>query len=142
VIGLAQHQGIYIPFLLDKAQCNPNPLALGYVRGHYLSLVGEEKEPTGGVTTVFLPVTSHDGHLLPVQFLRDVEEQHAEEIIRQWFSCRVVNGILCVEQRCGARSELPEECQTLIKRFRTLPALSNRNLNFWSKVPLPGTRRT
>eukprot|EP00961_Rhodomonas_salina_P119578 1609106-Rhodomonas_salina.1 len=39
VVGVASHRGIYLPLLLDPAHCSPNPLALAYVRGHYVGLV-------------------------------------------------------------------------------------------------------
>jgi hypothetical protein len=43
-------QGIYLPLLLDRRHCSSNPLALAYIRGHYLGLVGEQTEQGGGVS--------------------------------------------------------------------------------------------
>jgi len=116
VVGLAQHQGIYLPLLLERALCSTNPLALAYVRGHYVCLVGEEADPSGS-TLIQLPVMTPGGALLPVHFLRDMEVGREAGIVREWLSCRSVDGILCVEQRCSARAERPPACQVLVARY-------------------------
>ncbi|KAJ1475195.1 hypothetical protein T484DRAFT_3199784 [Baffinella frigidus] len=38
----AGQQGIYLPWLCDRNECSQDPIALAYIRGHYLALVGEE----------------------------------------------------------------------------------------------------
>jgi hypothetical protein len=116
VVDLARHQGIYLPSLLDKRECSSNPLALAYIRGHYLGLVGEEKEQTMG-TTVLLPVMSPDSQLLPVHFLTDLERGNEAALIREWFCCRHVDRVLCVEQHCPARADRPQACQALVARY-------------------------
>ena len=116
VVDLARHQGIYLPLLLDRRDCSSNPIALAYVRGHYLGLVGEEKEPTAS-TTVFLPVTTPEAQLLPVHFLSDMERGNEAAIIREWFCCRHVDGVLCVEQHTPARADRPQACQALVSRY-------------------------
>jgi len=116
VLGHAGHQGIYIPFLLDKSECCSDPLALAYVRGHYLGLVGEEKDVLTP-TTLLLPITMHNGQRLPVQYLYDVERGSESSIIREWLRCRSVNGVACVEQSYNPRSARPEACQALMRRY-------------------------
>jgi len=135
VVDLARHQGIYLPFLLDRRQCSSNPLALAYIRGHYLGLVGEEKEQTLG-TTVLLPVMSPDSQLLPVHFLTDLERGNEAALIREWFCCRHVDGVLCVEQHCPARADRPQACQALVARY--VQDLQNR---FVSNIPSPENKR-
>jgi ubiquitin thioesterase ZRANB1 len=116
VVDLARHQGIYLPMLLDRRDCSSNPIALAYVRGHYLGLVGEEKEASTS-TTVLLPVTTPDSQLLPVHFLSDMERGSEAAIIREWFCCRHVDGVMCVEQQTPARADRPQACQALISRY-------------------------
>jgi len=116
VVDLARHQGIYLPLMLDKRDCSSNPLALAYIRGHYLGLVGEEKEQTAG-TTILLPVMSSDRKLLPVHFLSDLDHGSEAAMIREWFCCRQVDGVTCVEQHCPARSDRPQPCQALVNRY-------------------------
>uniref|UniRef100_A0A7S4UJ50 ubiquitinyl hydrolase 1 n=1 Tax=Guillardia theta TaxID=55529 RepID=A0A7S4UJ50_GUITH len=116
ILGHAGHQGIYIPFLLDKSECCTDPLALAYVRGHYLGLVGEEKDPLTP-TTILLPITMHNGQRLPVQYLYDVERGSEASIIREWLRCRAVNGVACVEQSYNPRASRPEACQALMRRY-------------------------
>ena len=116
VVDLARHQGIYLPFMLDRRECSSSPLALAYIRGHYLGLVGEEREQAAG-TTVLLPITSPDAQLLPVHFMSDLECGNESAIVREWFCCRHVDGVLCVEQHCPARTDRPLACQTLVNRY-------------------------
>ena len=116
VVGLARHQGIYLPSMLDRRDCSSNPIALAYVRGHYLGLVGEETEQGSG-TTVLLPVTTPENKLLPVHFVSDSERGNEAAIVREWFCCRQVDGVLCVEQHTPARADRPQACQALVKRY-------------------------
>ncbi|TGZ66416.1 hypothetical protein CRM22_005351 [Opisthorchis felineus] len=49
-IGIANFQGIYIPLLWDRSFCSPNPIVLGYTRGHFTALVPMEPQPLGSAT--------------------------------------------------------------------------------------------
>ncbi|CAL8069917.1 unnamed protein product [Calicophoron daubneyi] len=44
-IGIANFQGIYIPLLWERNFCSPNPIVLGYTRGHFTALVPMEPQP-------------------------------------------------------------------------------------------------
>ncbi|THD22483.1 Ubiquitin thioesterase trabid [Fasciola hepatica] len=46
-IGIANFQGIYIPLLWDRSFCSPNPIVLGYTRGHFTALVPMEPQQLG-----------------------------------------------------------------------------------------------
>ncbi|KAF6775190.1 hypothetical protein AHF37_05650 [Paragonimus kellicotti] len=51
-IGIANFQGIYLPLLWDRHFCSPNPIVLGYTRGHFTALVPMEPQlATGGTST-------------------------------------------------------------------------------------------
>lgn len=55
-IGIANFQGIYIPLLWDPSFCCPNPIVLGYTRGHFSALVPMEPQPTVGPLNVDSPL--------------------------------------------------------------------------------------
>mmetsp|Transcript_29548 Transcript_29548/g.71121 ORF Transcript_29548/g.71121 Transcript_29548/m.71121 type:complete len:252 (+) Transcript_29548:2-757(+) len=116
VVGVASHRGIYLPLLLDPAHCSPNPLALAYVRGHYVGLVGSEQEASGA-SRIMLPLTTPDNNLLPLHFLLDHEVGQEGAMVSAWLSCCSIGGVLCAEQRCEARARRPQPCQALLTRY-------------------------
>jgi ubiquitin thioesterase ZRANB1 len=94
--------GVYLPLLWEPSFCWRWPIALGYTRGHFSALVPMEpdcdpigrvdsapnhhrslaldaEELNGRCSSVYLPLTSVEGALLPIQFLTP-----AEVSIRIW----------------------------------------------------------
>lgn len=75
---------MYLPFIWETSFCWRWPIALGYTRGHFSALVPIEPDcdPLARVgsasrlgaedineRSVYLPLTTVDGALLPIQFL-------------------------------------------------------------------------
>ncbi|XP_040576778.1 ubiquitin thioesterase Zranb1 [Lepeophtheirus salmonis] len=105
-LGYARFEGVYLPLFLEPSACSRSPIALGYTRGHFCSLVPPEPEISVSKSTLgagiedlgehhdekstFLPLMTYDRKLLPVHFLRQDEIGREEVILRQWMDvCRV-----------------------------------------------------
>lgn len=118
-LGYARFEGIYLPLLWEPNFCWTSPIALGYTRGHFSSLMA--MEPNSGdpleagvnirtnddLQVVFLPLMTSDRQLLPLHFLTQSELGREEEIIRQWLDCCVTEGgILVAQQKIPKRPVL------------------------------------
>ena len=72
--------GIYLPLLWGSQLCHKPPLCLGYGMGHFTALV-----PTGNPQQqLTVPLTDNTGHVLPIRFLLQAEEQNTFYLLEQY----------------------------------------------------------
>lgn len=79
--------GVYLPLLWETSFCWRWPITLGYTRGHFSALVPMEPDcdplarvdsaaqlgPEVNERSIYLPLTTVDGAVLPIQFLTQSE---------------------------------------------------------------------
>ena len=72
--------GIYLPLLWGSQLCHKPPLCLGYGMGHFTALV-----PAGNPQQqLTVPLTDNKGHVLPIRFLLQAEEQNTFYLLEQY----------------------------------------------------------
>ena len=73
--------GVYLPLLWDSQLCHKPPLCLGYGMGHFTALV-----PSGNnrQQQLVVPLTDNYGHVLPIRFLLQAEEQNTFYLLEQY----------------------------------------------------------
>ena len=72
--------GIYLPLLWGSQLCHKPPLCLGYGMGHFTALV-----PAGNPQQqLTVPLTDNTGHVLPIRFLLQAEEQNTFYLLEQY----------------------------------------------------------
>ena len=72
--------GIYLPLLWGSQLCHKPPLCLGYGMGHFTALV-----PAGNPQQqLIVPLTDNKGHVLPIRFLLQAEEQNIFYLLEQY----------------------------------------------------------
>ena len=72
--------GIYLPLLWGSQLCHKPPLCLGYGMGHFTALV-----PAGNPQQqLTVPLTDNTGHVLPIRFLLQAEEQNCFYLLEQY----------------------------------------------------------
>ena len=74
--------GIYLPLLWGSQLCHKPPLCLGYGVGHFTALV-----PAGNPQQqLTVPLTDNMGHVLPIRFLLQAEEQNTFYLLEQYLN--------------------------------------------------------
>ena len=72
--------GVYLPLLWGSQLCHKPPLCLGYGMGHFTALV-----PSGNPQQrLVVPLTDNIGHVLPIRFLLQAEEQNTFYLLEQY----------------------------------------------------------
>ena len=73
--------GVYLPLLWGSQLCHKPPLCLGYGMGHFTALV-----PSGNnrQQQLVVPLTDNNGHVLPIRFLLQAEEQNTFYLLEQY----------------------------------------------------------
>ena len=72
--------GVYLPLLWGSQLCHKPPLCLGYGMGHFTALV-----PSGNrQQQLVVPLTDNIGHVLPIRFLLQAEEQNTFYLLEQY----------------------------------------------------------
>ena len=71
---------IYLPLLWGSQLCHKPPLCLGYGVGHFTALV-LAGNPQQQLT---VPLTDNMGHVLPIRFLLQAEEQNTFYLLEQY----------------------------------------------------------
>ena len=72
--------GVYLPLLWGSQLCHKPPLCLGYGMGHFTALV-----PSGNrQQQLVVPLTDNYGHVLPIRFLLQAEEQNTFYLLEQY----------------------------------------------------------
>jgi len=136
-LGYARYEGVYLPFLWEPAFCSKWPIALGYTRGHFSALVPIEADCDPMSTnetasqlspedindrSVYLPLTSLDGTLLPIHFMSQSEMGKEEMILSQWLDVRFINsGVMVACQRIQKQPLLVAQMvEEWINHYRSL----------------------
>jgi len=93
-IGACVYAGVYLPLLWEPSFCWKWPITLGYTRGHFSALVAMEpdcdpiaRDAASQLTdsddinsrSVYLPLTTVEGTLLPIQFLNPSEVSYCDK---------------------------------------------------------------
>ena len=73
--------GVYLPLLWGSQLCHKPPLSLGYSMGHFTALVPVTDNPEQQLT---VPLTDNTGHILPIRFLLQPEEQNTFYLMEQY----------------------------------------------------------
>ena len=72
--------GVYLPLLWGSLFHHKPPLCLGYSMGHFTALV-----PSGSrQQQLVVPLTDNTGHMLPIRFLLQAEEQNTHYLLEKY----------------------------------------------------------